>query len=76
MLVILWCLSAAFWDMARFINQSFTSYFQAQADYTCLKDPPRKFCEDFYIKWTLFISSKNFFVVMFISFWLLASKKK
>ena len=37
---MLWGLSAAFWDMARFINQSFVSYFQGQADYTCWKDSP------------------------------------
>ena len=73
---MLWGLSAAFWDMARFINQSFVSYFQGQADYTCWKDSLWKFCEDFYIKWTLFLSSKTLSLVIFISFWLLASKKK
>ena len=30
MLVILWGLSGAFWNMARFINQSFISYFEAK----------------------------------------------
>ena len=33
-LVILWGLSATFWDMGCFINQSLVSLFQAQADYT------------------------------------------
>ena len=37
-LVIFWGLSATFWDMARFINQSLVSFFQAEADYTCWKD--------------------------------------
>ena len=32
-LFILWCLSAAFWDMTRFINQSLVSLFHAKADY-------------------------------------------
>ena len=75
-LVILWGFSARFWDMIRFINQSLVSYFQAQPDYSCWKDSRRKFCSDLYIKWTLFLSSKTFSVVIFISVWLLAGKKK
>ena len=59
-----------------FYKSIIASYFQAQAEYTCWKVSPRKFCEDFYIKWTLFLSSKSFSVVIFISFWLLAYKKK
>ena len=31
------------WDMSRLINESLVSYFQAQVDYTCLKDSPRSF---------------------------------
>ena len=62
--------------MVRFINQSLVSYFQLQAVYTCSKDSPRKFSEHLYIKWTGFVSSRTFSVVIYIFFWLLTSKKK
>ena len=42
-LVILWRLSATFWDMPCFINQSLGFLLQAQADYTCWKDSPLSF---------------------------------
>ena len=62
--------------MARLINQSLVSYFQVQADYTCSKDSPRKISEHLDIKWTGFVSSRTFSVVIYIFFRLLASKKK
>ena len=49
-LVILWGLSATFWHIARFINQSVVSLSQAPAGYTCWKDSSLKFCSEFYIK--------------------------
>ena len=42
-LVIIWGLSAAFWDMTRFINQSLVSLFEAQDDYTRWKSSALKF---------------------------------
>ena len=42
-LVIFWGLSATFWDMPCFINQSLGFLFQAQADFTCWKDSPLNF---------------------------------
>ena len=75
-LVILWGLSATFWDMASLINQSLVSLFQAQADYTCWNDSSFKFWYEFYIKRTLFLSSKTFSVVIMMFYWLLAIKKK
>ena len=42
-LVIIWGLSAAFWDMTRFINQSLVSLFEAQADYTRWKSSSLNF---------------------------------
>ena len=36
-------LSAAFLNMANFINQLLVCLFQAQADYNCLEDSPPKF---------------------------------
>ena len=41
-LVTLKDLSAMFGKMARFVNQSLVCLFQAQADYTGLKDSPPK----------------------------------
>ena len=73
---MLWGLSPTFWDMARFINQSLVSFFQAQADYTCWKDSSLKFWKEFYIKGTLFLSSKAFSVVIILFHWLLAMNKK
>ena len=75
-LVILWGLSATFWDMASLINQSLVSLFQTQADYTCWKESSFKFWYEFYIKGTLFLSSKTFSVVIMMFYWLLAIKKK
>ena len=65
-----------FWDMARFINQSLVSLFLENADYTCKKDFSLKFSKDFYIKGTLFLSSKTFSLVIIIFYWLLAIKRK
>ena len=62
--------------MARFINQSLISLFQAQADYTYWKDFSLKLFQEFYIKVTLFLSSKIFSVVVIIFYWLLATNKK
>ena len=62
--------------MARFINQSLVFLFQAQADYTCWKDSSLKFWKEFYIKGTLFPSSKTFSVAVNMFYWLLAMKKK
>ena len=62
--------------MARFINQSLVSRFQAQADYTCWKDSSLKFWSEFHINATLFLSSKTFSVVIIMFYWLLAMKKK
>ena len=42
-LVILWGLSATFWYMTHFVNQSLVSLFKAHADYTCWKDSSLKF---------------------------------
>ena len=48
-LVILWGLSATFWDSFGYVlgyrpfNKSLVSLFQAQADYTCWKDFSLKF---------------------------------
>ena len=42
-LVILWGLSATFWHIAHFINQSLVSLFQAPVGYTCWKDSSLKF---------------------------------
>ena len=42
-LVIIWGLSAAFWDMTSFINQSLVSLFEAQDDYTRWKSSALKF---------------------------------
>ena len=49
-LVILWGLSAKFWDMARFINQSLVSLFQAQSYYTCWESISG---ETFFIKFSI-----------------------
>ena len=75
-LVILWGLSPSFWDMARFINQSLVSPFQARADYTCWKDVSLKFWSEFYNKCAFFLSSKTFFVVIILFYWLRAIKRK
>ena len=75
-LVTLWGLSATFWDMGRFINQSLVSLFRAEADDTCWKDSSLKFWEEIYIKGTLFLSSKTFSVVIIMFYWLLAKKKR
>ena len=61
--------------MARFKNQSLVPLFQAQADYTCWKDSSLKFWSEFYIKRTLFLSSKTFSVVIMMFYWLLVIKK-
>ena len=65
-----------FWNIARFINQSLVCLFQAQADYTCSKDSLPKMLQEFYIKSTLFLSSKFFSVLVVIFFWLVAIKEK
>ena len=65
-----------FWAMAGFINQSLVSLFLENADYTFGKDFSLKFFQDFYIKGTLFLSSKTFSVVIIIFYWLLAIKRK
>ena len=75
-LVALLGLSTTFWHIARFINQSLVFVFQAPAGYICSKDPSFKFCSEYYIKWTLFLSSKTFCIVSMIFYCLLAIKKK
>ena len=75
-LVALWGLSITFWHIARFINQSLVFVFQAPAGFICSKDSSFKFCSEYYIKWTLFLSSKTFCIVSMIFYCLLAIKKK
>ena len=74
-LVTLKGLSAMFWNIARFINQSTVCLFQAPGDYTYFKDSPPKISSEFYIKGTLFLSHQTFSVVIIIFYWLLAIKK-
>ena len=73
---MLWGLSATFWDMTRFVNQSLLSLFQAPSGYTCWKHYSLKFWSEFYIKGTLFLSSKTFCIVNMIFYWLFAIKKE
>ena len=74
-LVTLKGLSAMFWNIARFINQSTVCLFQAPGDYTYFKDSPPKISSEFYIKGTLSLSHQTFSVVLIIFYWLLAIKK-
>ena len=56
--------------------KSLISLFEAQVGYTCWKDSSLKFWSEFYIKGTLFLSSKTFSIVSMMFCWLLAIKKK
>ena len=64
-----------FWAMPGFINQSLVSLFLENADYTFGKHFSLKFFSDFYIKGTLFLSSKTFSVVIIIFFGYLQLRK-
>ena len=75
-LVALWGLSTTFWHIARFINQSIVLVFQAPSGFICSKDSSFKVCSEYYIKWTLFLSSKTFCIGSMIFYCLLAIKKK
>ena len=71
-LVILRGLSTTFCEMAHLIKQSLVSLFEVQADYTCWKDSSLKFLQEFYIKRTLFLSSKSLSLVIILLYWLIA----
>ena len=62
----------SFWEIYHFINQSLVSPSETQADCTCWKDSSGKFPLEFYIKWTLFPSSKTISVVIIIIVWLVS----
>ena len=64
-----------FSDEARFIDQILASLCQAQTDYTCCKDSSIVFSKEFYIKGTLFLSRKTFYLRIIILYWLLGFKK-
>ena len=64
-----------FWGMAGFINQLLGFSLPGIISYTCWKDPSLKFSQEFYIKGTLFLSSKTFSVIIIIFYWLLTIKE-
>ena len=64
-----------FWDMPRFIIQSFVSLCEAEADYTCDKDSSLIFSSELYYKQTLVISPQMFPLVTIIFYQLIDIKK-